>query len=243
MDRTAALVVIGDEILSGKFADENAPFAIGLLRGWGVRLRRIEVIPDDPDAIAAAVSTASGRYDAVVTSGGVGPTHDDVTMAGIARGFGVAVVEHPGILALLRRYYGDALTPAQRRLAEVPDGAELVDVPGNPAPVVAVRNVYVLPGVPSLFRKKLAALEPRLRGTPFHVGRLVLAVDETEIAERLTAAAAAHPDVAFGSYPRFDEEPVHLILTIEGKDPAAVARALADLADTLGALVTRIEHA
>lgn len=241
MERTAAIAVIGDEILSGKYADENATFAIGELRALGVRLRRIEVIPDDEADIAATVRAMSDRFDLVITSGGVGPTHDDVTMAGIARGFGVGVVQHPAFLALLRRFYGEDLGASHLRLAEVPDGAELVEGLGLRAPVVRFKNVYILPGVPSLFRQKLVALRDTFRGSPFVTARLYLAVDETAIAERLAAAARAYPDLAFGSYPRFDDPEFHLVLTIEAKDPARVAAAQAELAAALGDLVTRLE--
>jgi molybdenum cofactor synthesis domain-containing protein len=240
-EKTAAIAVIGDEILSGKFADENARFAIGELRALGVRLRRIEIIPDELDDIASSVAALSRRFDLVITSGGVGPTHDDLTMAGIARGFGVEVVHHPRFLELLRHYYGDELQASHLRLAEVPAGAELIDAAGLKAPVVCFRNVYILPGVPSLFRQKLTALAERFRGRPFVTGRLFLSVDETAIADRLTAVAGAFPELSFGSYPRFDDPEFHVVLTCEGKDPALVGRALDELAGALGDLVRRVE--
>src|SRR5690242_8194892 len=123
---TAGIVVIGDEILSGKFVEENAAFLIGELRALGVELRRITVIPDDLDDIAATVRDASARFDHVFTSGGVGPTHDDVTMAAIARAFGTTVTRHPELEAKVRGYWQDRLAEANLRLADVPAGAELV---------------------------------------------------------------------------------------------------------------------
>jgi molybdenum cofactor synthesis domain-containing protein len=243
MEQTAAIAVIGDEILSGKYADENAPFAIAELRALGVRLRRIEVISDDLDDIAATVPALAARVDLLFTSGGVGPTHDDRTMAGIARGFGVALIHHPRMVDLLRRYLAGAEpTASQLRLAEVPDGAELLDAPGLGAPIVRFRNVHILPGVPSLFRQKLVALRDRLRSAPFVTGRLTLAVDETVIAERLAAVAARYPDLGFGSYPRFDDPVVHLVLTVEGKDAVRVEDALAELRAVLGDLVVELLH-
>lgn len=241
-ETTAAIAIIGDEILSGKYADENSRLAIDELRALGVRLQRIVVLPDDEEDIGATVAELSRRFDLVLTTGGVGPTHDDVTMAGIARGFGVPVVRHPALVELLRRYYGGAPTDAQLRLAEVPDGAELIELPGLEAPAVRVRNVYVFPGVPSLFRKKLRALRDRFRAAPFVVARLFLAVDETVIADRLTKVAADHPTVSIGSYPRFDQAVFELILTIEGKDAGAVAAAHDALVAALGELVTRSER-
>jgi molybdenum cofactor synthesis domain-containing protein len=240
-DLTCAIAVIGDEILSGKYVDENARFAIDELRAAGVRLRRIEVIPDDVDDIAATVARLSARFDQVLTSGGVGPTHDDLTMAGIARGFGVGLTLHPRLVELCVGYFGAALTEPQQRLAQVPEGAELVDAPDLTVPVVRVRNVYVLPGVPSLFRQKLVALRPLLRGRPFVVGRVHLAVDETVVADRLAAIARAFPTVAIGSYPRFDDAAYALILTLEGRERDDVARVLAALAEALGDLVLRVD--
>ena len=132
---TAGIAIIGDEILTGKFADENAAFLIGELRALGVELRRIEVIPDDVDDIAASVPALARRFDHVFTSGGVGPTHDDVTMAAIARGFGTHVTREPALEAKVRAYWGDRLAPANLRLADVPAGAVLVDADAgsNPA--------------------------------------------------------------------------------------------------------------
>ena len=125
-ENTAGIVIIGDEILSGKFADENAAFLIGALRDLGVSLRRITVIPDQLDVIAETVAEFSQQFSHVFTSGGVGPTHDDVTMEGIARGFGTTVIVHPELQTLLERFYADNMTKERLRLAEVPDGAELV---------------------------------------------------------------------------------------------------------------------
>jgi len=151
---TAGIVVIGDEILSGKFSEENAAFLIGELRALGVELRRVLVIPDELDDIATTVVELSGRVDHVFTSGGVGPTHDDLTMAGISRGFGTRVVREPELEKRVRAYYGDRLVDANLRLADVPEGAVLVWGRDQLWPVVSYRNVYILPGVPTLFRRK-----------------------------------------------------------------------------------------
>lgn len=132
MDRTAGIVIIGDEILSGKFADENAQFLIGALAGLGVTLRRVSIIPDDIEDIAGTVRRFSERFDWVFTSGGVGPTHDDMTIPGIAHGFGTRVVIHPALEKVLREYWGPTMPEANLRLAEVPEGAE--SCPGRTAP-------------------------------------------------------------------------------------------------------------
>ncbi|MBE7451592.1 MAG: competence/damage-inducible protein A [Kofleriaceae bacterium] len=242
MGATAGIVVIGDEILSGKFGDENARFLIAELRSLGVELRRISVIPDDLDDIADTVPRFARRFDHVFTSGGVGPTHDDLTMEGIARGFGTRVVRVPELEARVRAYWGDKLAPANLRLAEVPDGAQLLY--GDPVwPVVAYQNVYILPGVPGLFRRKFQDIRERFRAAPLVVARLYARGDEGVLAPHLDAVVAAHPGAKLGSYPRFEAQDYRVLVTVEGADPAAVGAAVDDLAARLGELVVRVEPA
>lgn len=241
-DATAGIVIIGDEILAGQFAEENASFLIGELRSLGVSLRRIAVIPDEVDDIAETVGTFARRFDHVFTSGGVGPTHDDVTMAGIARAFGVPVVHHPEMERLLRAHLGDALGEGHARLAEVPEGAEVVYGSDPHSPVVRFRNVYILPGVPSLFRAKFRSVAESFRCAPFVGGAVYCTGDEASIKADLDAAVAAHPDVSFGSYPRFEERAFQILVTIKGKDAERVAAACSDLAERLGSLVVRVDE-
>jgi molybdenum cofactor synthesis domain-containing protein len=237
---TAGVVVIGDEILSGKFTEENAAFLIGELRALGVELRRILVIPDELDDIAATVVEMSGRVDHVFTSGGVGPTHDDLTMAGIAKGFGTTVTREPELEKRIRAYYGDKLVEANLRLADVPDGAALVwgNDPGV-WPVVSYKNVYILPGVPALFRRKFADIRDRFRTEPVTVARVYLDADEGAIAGDLDAVVAAFPLVRIGSYPRFAEKDFRVIITLEGRASEDVAGAQAMLVERCGARVVR----
>src|SRR5262245_49765860 len=157
MAKTAAIVLIGNEILSGKVVDANAAYLCRELRALGVDVKRIAVIPDEIDVIAAEIAAASRGYDVVFTSGGVGPTHDDVTIEGVARAVGVPVIRHPRLVALLQDFYrdrGTELTDARLKMAEVPEGAELVEDETLRFPGVAVRNIYILPGVPEIFRQK-----------------------------------------------------------------------------------------
>jgi len=238
----AGIVIIGNEILSGKFADENARFLITELRALGVELGRIAVIPDQIDDIAETVPRYAGRFDVVFTSGGVGPTHDDVTMAGIARGFATRVVRQPELEELLRAYYKDRLTESHLRLAEVPEGTELVYGEDPIWPAIRYRNVYILPGVPSLFRRKFLAIRELFRSAPFHTARVYVMADEAAIAPDLDRVVAAHPAVAFGSYPRFDEPDYRVLLTVESQDPDAAGSATRDLAAALGTLVVRVEE-
>jgi molybdenum cofactor synthesis domain-containing protein len=238
---TAGIVVIGDEILSGKFADENAAFLIRELRDLGVDLRRISIIPDDLDDIATTVPDFSRRFDLVFTSGGVGPTHDDLTISGIARGFGTGIIRHPDLERRVRAYWGEKLAGANLRLADVPEGAELVFGHDTTWPVVSYRNVYILPGVPALFKRKFVDIRDRFRTVPVVTARIYSLGDEGELAPHLDAVVAAHPSVKIGSYPRFSEKDFRVLLTLEGRDGAEVGAACTALAALLGALVVRTE--
>jgi molybdenum cofactor synthesis domain-containing protein len=236
---TAGIVIIGDEILTGKFADENAAFLIQELRALGVELRRVLMIPDELDDIAATVVDMSGRFDHVFTSGGVGPTHDDLTMAGISRGFGTRVVREPELERRVRAYYGDKLLEPNLRLADVPEGCELVWGKDLVWPVVAYRNVYILPGVPTLFRRKFVDIRDRFRLEPMTIARVYVDADEGHIAGDLDAVVAAFPQVRIGSYPRFAEQDFRVMVTLEGRVTDDVSGAQAMLAERLGARVVR----
>ena len=238
---TAGIVIIGDEILTGKFADENAAFLIGELRALGVDLRRIVVIPDVIDDIAATVPELAARFDLVFTSGGVGPTHDDVTMAGISKGFGTRVVREPVLEERVRAYWGARLAEPNLRLADVPEGAELVYGRDTVWPVVAYRNVYILPGVPALFRRKFIDIRDRFRTVPMTVARVYIDADEGQIAAALDVVVAAFPAVRIGSYPRFTERDFKVLVTLEGAAADGVAAAYEDLGARLGAHVVRRE--
>jgi molybdenum cofactor synthesis domain-containing protein len=223
--RTAAIVVIGNEILTGKSEDKNASFLIGEMHELGVALRRIVIIPDDADVIASAVRECAGAFDYVFTSGGVGPTHDDVTIEGVARAFGLEVVRHPELEAMLRGYFGEGIDGSRLRMADAPAGSELIREGDLRWPVLAVQNVIVLPGVPELFRKKFEAIRERFRATPFFTHAIYTREDEFDIAARLDDVAARHPDVDIGSYPTFTRDDYRVKITLESKEQAAVERA------------------
>jgi molybdenum cofactor synthesis domain-containing protein len=236
---TAGIVIIGDEILTGKFVDENAAFLIQELRALGVELRRIVIIPDELDDIAATVADASARFDHVFTSGGVGPTHDDLTMAGIARGFGTTVVREPELERRVRLFYGEKLADANLRLADVPAGYELVWGSDQLWPVVTYKNVYILPGVPTLFRRKFVDIRDRFRTEPMAVARVYVDADEGQIAGDLDAVVAAFAAVRIGSYPRFAEQDFRVMITLEGRVIEDVTGAQLMLLERLGARVVR----
>src|SRR5437762_7994968 len=169
MARTAGIILIGNEILSGKVVDANASYLCRELRALGVEVRKISVIPDEVELIAFEVGEHSRAFDVVFTSGGVGPTHDDVTIEGVARGLGVPVVRDPRLVRVLEGFHKGRLNEARLKMAEVPEGAELMAGEELAFPAVLVRNIYVLPGVPEIFRQKFGALRERFRESPFYL--------------------------------------------------------------------------
>jgi molybdenum cofactor synthesis domain-containing protein len=226
---TAAILVIGDEILSGKTEDQNARLLIGELRELGVALRHIMVIPDDVEEVAKAVRELSSRFDYVFTSGGVGPTHDDVTLAGVARAFDVTLVRHPNLEARLKTYFGANVDESRLRMADVPEGAELLIPEETRWPMLMVKNVFILPGVPELFRKKFLAIREQFRVAPFFARAIYTLQEEFDIAANLRAVADAHPQVAIGSYPSFSAPDYRVKVTIESKDGVALEAAAKEL--------------
>jgi molybdenum cofactor synthesis domain-containing protein len=220
MAKTAGIVLIGNEILSGKVADQNALYLCREFRGLGVDVRKIAVVPDEVDLIAREVAEFSRAYDWVFTSGGVGPTHDDVTIEGVARAFGLPVVRDPGLVANLEHAYQGRLNEARLKMAEVPEGAELLASDHLVVPVVVVRNVHVFPGVPEIFRQ----------------------VGEGTLAEHLNAMLRSFPALLCGSYPEFTNAEYKVRVTLESKEPEYLEAALRDLLARLPAdVVVRIQ--
>jgi molybdenum cofactor synthesis domain-containing protein len=237
--RTAAILIVGNEVLSGKVEDANSPFLCRELRALGVSVERILTLPDVVEIIAAEVPPLAARYDWVFTAGGIGPTHDDVTIEGIARGFGVRVVLHEELADRLREHYGARLTSAHLKMASIPAGAELVGGPALAFPVVAFRNVYIFPGVPSILRQKFAAIRETFRQPPFYLATLEVDLDEGLLAGHLSALLSQFPGLSVGSYPQFPPAGYQVKVTLESKDPAVLAAAQEALRQRLpaGALV------
>ncbi|HVQ74948.1 MAG TPA: molybdopterin-binding protein [Candidatus Binatia bacterium] len=229
MAKTAGIVLIGNEILSGKVADANAAYLCRELRSLGVSVRKIAVVPDEVDLIAAEVADFSRAHDVVFTSGGVGPTHDDVTMEGIARAVGTRVVREPRLVSLLDGYYRGQLTDTRLKMAEVPEGAELIAGEGLMFPAVAIRNVYILPGVPEIFRQKFEALRERFRESPFFLASVFVSIGEGTLADYLNEVLGRHPELLLGSYPELAHPEYKVKVTLESKDRALMERAVADL--------------
>lgn len=202
---TAALVVIGDEILSGRTEDKNIAQVALWLNRQGIRLSEVRVVPDQEKAIVAAVNALRPVHDYVITTGGIGPTHDDITVDSIAAAFGVPAVVHPEARRVLEDYYRDrprGLTEARLRMARVPEGAELIPNPTSGAPGVKMGNVYILAGVPNIAAAMLEALDGKLEGGRPMVSVTVRAhAAESDVAALLKQVQDEHPGVSIGSYP------------------------------------------
>ncbi len=246
MDPSAALVVVGNEVLSAKVQDENGPWAARRLRELGVRLLAIHVVADRTEDIVAAVNAERARAGWVFTSGGVGPTHDDITVAAVAAALGRRLVRlaplESAIREIHRRHHGGADPPEiALRMADVPEGTRLL---GDPAyPTMAVENVVMLPGPPRFFRFQFEQVAPLLQAPPFRLATVYLSVGEERFAVALAEVARAHPAVEIGSYPRFEEgADFRVRVTVESRDGTAVAAALSALLAVLpGEWVVRVE--
>jgi molybdenum cofactor synthesis domain-containing protein len=225
---TASAIVVGNEILSGKISEANVYELARVLRSSGVLLSRVVIIPDDGETIAREVSELRARFDYVITSGGVGVTHDDVTIAGVARAFGVPVVRDPELEALIRSHYGENVHENHLALANVPEGARKLMAEGFAWPLVAIENVYILPGIPEIFQRKLGILRAHLaKAAPPFVSRAVYTrMDEAVLKPLLDEVVARHPTVEVGSYPRWNDPKYETKVTFDGKDREAVDRAV-----------------
>ncbi len=223
---TAGILVIGNEILSGKVVDTNSPYLCERLRGLGVDVERIVTIPDDVETIASEVRAMSGAYDYVFTSGGIGPTHDDLTIEGVAAAFGRGVKVDEKLEAMLRAALGDDLNESQLKMAMVPTGATLIDASDKWFPLVVVENVYIFPGIPEGLHRKFESAVDRFSGVPYVLRRVYVKRNESEIVETLNALLEAFPDLILGSYPKLREAAYRVLLTLESRDQDYVQRAL-----------------
>lgn len=227
--KTAAIIVIGNEILSGKIPERNAGYLIPELHKLGVAVRRMVVIPDEVEEIARTVRSYAAQFDYVFTSGGVGPTHDDLTIVGVGRAFNRPVVRNEALAELIRDLFGGQVDEVRLQMADVPEGALLVASEGLRWPVVAVENVYIFPGVPEILRRKFDSIRERFRSAPFRSTSVLTQEDEFDLAPRLRHLAEANPEVEVGSYPTFACEEYRVRITLQSGAPAPVDTALAQL--------------
>jgi len=244
---TAAVMIIGDEILSGRTQDTNLNAIARYLATFGVDLAEARVVGDVTEEIVTALNHLRGRYDYVVTTGGIGPTHDDITADCVAQAFGVALYEHPDIIAAMEARWKGAINAAHRRMARIPEGGSLVRNPVGGPPGFQIGNVFVLAGVPTIMRGMLEDVGPRLRTGAVVIARTVRVegAGESLIAAPLEALAKQHPDLSLGSYPFFGPEGYGSNLVVRGRDGGEVAATvealIAVLADIGAKSITRVE--
>ncbi|MDH4247591.1 MAG: competence/damage-inducible protein A [Deltaproteobacteria bacterium] len=226
---TAGVVVIGNEILTGKTVDTNSSFLCLELTKLGVQMERLITIPDRFDEIGAAVREFSQAYTWVFTSGGIGPTHDDITIPAIAAAFEVPVVRNAVLEEGIRRHFRERLTEDHLLMAQAPEGSELISVEGLNYPQLKFRNIFIFPGVPELFRHKFNAIKERFRARPVILHQFFLHADEGVIAATLRKAAERHPEVLIGSYPNLFRKEYSVKVTVEGREHTPVAAAVDEL--------------
>ncbi|MET0984883.1 MAG: molybdopterin-binding protein [Steroidobacteraceae bacterium] len=228
---TAAVIIIGNEILSGRTQDSNLREIALTLGEWGIRVMEARVIPDIEDTIVSVVNEVRALYDYVITTGGIGPTHDDITAESIAKAFGVELIEQPQIAALIRKYPASPdVLESRLRMARVPAGAGLVENATGGPPAFFIGNVYVLAGVPPIMRVMLTSLRSKLTGGAVLQSRSVTAyLEESAIATPLQDLQQAHPQVEIGSYPFFEGGRVGTTLVMRSTDEALLDRVMAQV--------------
>jgi molybdenum cofactor synthesis domain-containing protein len=230
---TAAMPVIGDEILSGRTHDTNTHFLAGALTGRGINLREVRVVADDQDAIVAAVNALRAANTHVFTSGGIGPTHDDITADAIAMAFGIGISHRADAMARLTAHYqkvGHEFNASRQRMARIPDGAVLIDNPVSTAPGFSLGNVHVMAGVPAIFQAMVASVLPTLTGgAPLLSDSLRVMTGEGDIAARFGDIAARYLDLSMGSYPFVRDGAQGTNLVVRGTDAGQIAAAMEEL--------------
>lgn len=226
MSKTAGIVIIGNEVLSGKTHDINSYFFCTELRQLGVEVQKISTIQDIIELIGQEVSQFSKQFDFVFTSGGVGPTHDDVTIDGIAHGFGLKVVRHPDIEKRMYQRLGADVNEARLRMANVPQGAELLATEALFAPIIKIHNVYIFPGIPKILQERFHAIKETFRDTPYFLKNVFVKYGEGIIAAPMNDLVAKFPELMLGSYPVLDVPEYKVKVTFESKDAQYLDQAL-----------------
>ncbi|MEE2758110.1 MAG: competence/damage-inducible protein A [Myxococcota bacterium] len=211
-----ALVLIGNELLSGKIQDSNGHYASKRLRGLGVELTRISIIPDQRQVIVSEVSKLKAEVDYLITSGGVGPTHDDITLEAVADACSTTTFLEPRLEKLIRGFFKDRTTPHHLRMAQIPEGSVLIDVGENTWPVVRMDNIFILPGVPEIFRAKFEAIASTFRSGNWFLRSVYLNVEEGTVAPLLQTLETLF-EVSVGSYPKWRNADHKVRVTIEGR--------------------------
>ncbi|UZE51477.1 competence/damage-inducible protein A [Rhodopseudomonas sp. P2A-2r] len=237
---TAGILVIGDEILSGRTKDKNIGFIADYLTNIGIDLKEVRVVADDEPDIIAALDALRHRYNYVFTTGGIGPTHDDITADAVAKAFGVAIDHHPEVVARFKERFGADLNEARLRMARIPDGADLIQSATILAPGFKIGNVIVMAGVPSIMQAMMDIVAPKLKSGERMLSDTVRAnAREGDVGGPLRAVAEAHPDVMIGSYPFLDDnQKPNTNLVVRSRDPEKLAAAMAAVKEMLAGLGT-----
>ena len=235
---TAAFLVIGDEILSGRTKDKNIGFLADYLTSLGIDLKEVRIVPDEKPEIVGAVNSLRQKYDHVFTSGGIGPTHDDITAESVAAAFGVPLNLDPRAVAILEKHYVPGqFTPARQRMARIPEGADLIENKVSKAPGFKIGNVHVMAGVPSIMQAMMDAIAPTLTtGTKMLSETVAADMPESRIAERLAAIQDAHPETLIGSYPRASDGKFTTQIVIRSRNEAVLQAAVSDVAAAVAEL-------
>jgi len=230
---TAAMLVIGDEILSGRTKDKNIGYVADYLTNLGIDLQEVRIVADDANHIAEAVNTLRARYTYVFTSGGIGPTHDDITADSIAQAFGVPCIPHPEAMAQMGAHYAELgleFTDARKRMARTPKGATLIDNPVSKAPGFRMENVHTMAGVPKIMQAMMDSIAPTLKGGKKMLSRSIdCDFGEGTIAGPLGKIQKNHPETLIGSYPRYEDGNYSTQIVIRGRQEAKILAALQDV--------------
>jgi len=234
---TAQIIIIGNEILTGKYADQNGPYLIHRLRQLGVDVVAIHTIPDVIETISDHIRRAKDAVDWVLTTGGVGPTHDDVTMQAVAEALDVSLKPDKDLQEKMQARFGQPLSEGFERMTNLPEGCALWWEGDVAFPLVVCENVLVFPGVPFLLQRKFEAIAYRLGGEPVQTRRVMLDAKETDIAFALEAIQNANPDVSIGSYPRRSDTGWFIVLTIESRDETALQTCTATIENAFSTYV------
>ncbi len=229
----AGIIIVGNEILSGKVTDKNSPYLCRELRILGVEVKEIITIPDTPEVIGKTVMEFSRRFNWVFTSGGIGPTLDDLTVASIANAFGANLYESPKIMEAIYSYRGENMTDAHRRMAMIPEGSELIEYKKGRPPQLQFHNIFIFPGIPEFLKMRFSGIRERFRTTPIVMKQIFLKADEGDIAASLDETQGAFPEIQLGSYPKISGSDYNVKLTLECRDEEYLQKACDFLCELL----------
>lgn len=232
-EKKIGILIIGNEILSGRVHDTNSYFLCQKLYGLGAKVCRILTVPDEEQIIAQEIQTLSESYDIVIVAGGVGPTHDDVTLESIARGLDKPLFAEPYLEKLIRDYCGNNFNPCWLKMARVPEGTELVGTDNLTFPVIKIKNIYIFPGIPEILETKFEGIQDEFKSSPYFRKEIEVTVDEAQLVPILNSVVAKFSDVRLGSYPIKKDTGQMVRLSLESKSEERVLEALTFLTSLL----------